>query len=49
MHKNDQICISKASLAAEHKKLINLLRYGKRPELIKEAAMQAKEAVKYQK
>ena len=49
MHTNDQICMSKASLAAEHKKLISLLRKGTRPQLLKEAAMQAKEAVKYKK
>jgi len=47
MHKNDQICMSKALLAAEHKKLINLLRYGKRPQLLKEAAAQSIEARKY--
>jgi len=49
MHKNDQICLSKASLAAEHKKLINLLRKGTRPQMLREAAAQAIEAKKYQK
>ena len=49
MPKTDRICMSKASLAAEHKKLITLLRKGSRPQLLREAAMQAKEAVKYQK
>lgn len=49
MHKNDQICMSKASLAAEHKKLISLLRKGSRPQLLKEAAAQAIEARRYQK
>jgi len=49
MHTNDLICLSKASLAAEHKKLINLLRKGTRPQMLREAAMQAKEAVKYKK
>jgi len=39
MHTNDKICLSKAALAAEHKKLINLLRKG--------AAAQSIEARKY--
>ena len=47
MHANDKICLSKASLAAEHKKLINLLRKGTRPQLLREAAAQAIEARKY--
>jgi len=47
MHKNDQICLSKATLAAEHKKLINLLRKGTRPQMLKEAAAQAIESRKY--
>jgi hypothetical protein len=41
--------MSKASLAAEHKKLISLLRKGSRPQLLKEAAAQAIEARRYQK
>ena len=49
MHGTDRIVMSKADLAAEHKKLIQLLRYGTRPQLLKEAAAQAKEAVKYKK
>ena len=49
MHANDKICLSKASLAAEHKKLINLLRKGTRPQMLKEAAAQAIEARRYKK
>jgi hypothetical protein len=49
MHTNDLICLSKASLAAEHKKLITLLRKGTRPQLLKEAAAQAIEARRYKK
>ena len=49
MAKNDKILMSKASLAAEHKKLIDLLRHGSRPQLLREAAAQAKEAVRYRK
>jgi len=49
MHKNDQICLSKATLAAEHKKLINLLRKGTRPQMLREAAAQAIEARQYKK
>ena len=49
MHGTDRIVMSKESLLAEHKKLIKLLRYGTRPQLLKEAAAQAKEAVKYKK
>jgi hypothetical protein len=47
--KTDKILMSKASLASEHKKLISLLRHGTRPQLLKEATAQAKEAVKYKK
>lgn len=49
MHGTDRIIMSKESLLAEHKKLINLLRYGTRPQLLKEAKLQSKEAVKYKK
>jgi hypothetical protein len=49
MPKKDKILMSKASLASEHKKLINLLRHGTRPQLLKEASSQQKEAVKYKK
>jgi len=41
--------MSKASLAAEHKKLIALLRYGTRAQLLKEAASQQIEAKRYKK
>lgn len=47
--KSDKILMSKASLAAEHKKLISLLRHGTRPQLLKEAAAQAIEAKQYKK
>tara|TARA_R110000868_G_C10854841_1_gene761037 strand:+ start:1007 stop:1159 length:153 start_codon:yes stop_codon:yes gene_type:complete len=45
----DKIIMSKMDLAAEHKKLIQLLRHGTRPQLLREANAQAKEAVKYKK
>jgi hypothetical protein len=41
------ITLTKASLAAEHKKLIHLLRHGTRPQLLREAAAQQIEAKKY--
>lgn len=49
MPKSDKIVMSKADLAAEHKKLINLLRHGSRPQLLREANAQAIEAKRYKK
>ena len=47
MPKTDKIVLSKANLAAEHKKLIHLLRHGTRPQMLKEAAAQQIEAKRY--
>lgn len=49
MPKNDKILMSKNALLSEHKKLISLLRHGTRPQLLKEANSQQKEALKYKK
>lgn len=47
--KTDKIIMSKTDLAAEHKKLIALLRHGTREQQIREAASQAIEAKRYKK
>lgn len=49
MPKTDKIIMSKSALAAEHKKLIALLRHGTRSQLLKEASAQQIEAKKYKK
>jgi len=43
------VTMSKADLLKEHKKLIKVLRTGTKMEQMREAASQAKEALKYKK
>lgn len=43
------ITMTKADLLKEHKKLIKVLRTGTRMQQMREAASQAKEALKYKK
>lgn len=48
-NKANTVTLSKTDLAAEHKKLIALLRHGTREQQIREAASQAIEAKRYKK
>jgi hypothetical protein len=48
-NKANTVTLSKTALAAEHKKLIALLRTGTREQQMREAASQAIEAKQYKK
>lgn len=47
MSKHSQIKMDKKDFIKEHRKLINLLEHGSRPQLVKEANAQKKELKKY--